>query len=168
MFCRAELHVRRQSQAVCPRGRVRLEWGSDYVTKEEIRWVNEHVSLPDLISEYYGMDVHVGYTTICPFHRDRRKSAKVYQDNALVCYTEHKTYRPYDVLSLNGVTDEVIRSRYSVPSDLKPRQAWAPPPEYVQAVAQVRKTQYSVEELMRLWEHLVKLMEAQRAEVGRA
>lgn len=137
-----------------------------HMTRDEIAWVNENVSLVDLVKELYGVELHPGYTTICPFHHDHRKSAKVFNDNALVCFAERKTYRSYDVLKLMGVTDEVIRGTYHVPTNLKPRPAWQPPPQYVQACTQLRMKQHTVEEVMRVWEYIVDVMKADEVATG--
>ena len=132
------------------------------MTREETDWLNQSVSLYDLVQEYYGIALDVGFTTVCPFHRDTRKSAKTFADNCLYCFTERKSYRPYDVLVANGFDDDAIRKTYSIPKDLKAREAWTPPPEYRQAVDQLRREQRTVEEVMRVWEFIVGLMETER------
>ena len=132
------------------------------MTREEIDWVNQNVSLNSLVQEYYGVELHVGFTLCCPFHPDSRKSAKAFPDNCMFCFTERKHFRPYNVLQLNGFTDDKIRQVYSVPTDLKPRAAWSPPPQYEQAVRQLRDKQYTVEEVMRAWDFIVGVMEEDR------
>ena len=132
------------------------------MTREEKEWVNQNVSLATLVQDHYGVDLPVGFTICCPFHRDTRKSAKVFPDNAVYCFTERKHFRPYDVLQLQGFTDERIRAVYSVPTGLKPRESWTPPLEYRQATQQLRDRQYTVEETMRVWDHIIGIMEAER------
>lgn len=133
------------------------------MTREETDWVNQHVDLIALVQEYYGVELVPGFTSICPFHRDTRKSAKTFPDNCMYCFTERKSYRPYNVLQVQGLTDDAIRSRYNIPRDLKPREAWSPPPEYQQALVQLRQEQRTVEEIMRVWEYMISLIDASRA-----
>jgi hypothetical protein len=125
------------------------------LTKVEIDWLNKNANLIDLVSRYYGVNLQVGFTVVCPFHNDTRKSAKTFSDTSLYCFTERKVYRPYDVLKQLGWTDERIRDTYHIPTDLKPMEAWSPPEEYKQAVLLLRKEHRPVEEIMRLWEYVV-------------
>lgn len=62
-----------------------------------------------------GVDLsHTGSTTFhCPFPkhpgRDRKKSAQFFPDtNQVYCYTEHWTYRSYDIMKILGYSDNEI------------------------------------------------------------
>ena len=68
-----------------------------------------------------GVDLsQTGSTTFhCPFPRhhgrDNKKSAQFFPDtNQVYCYTEHWTYRPYDVMRILGYSDNEIM-RYILP-----------------------------------------------------
>jgi hypothetical protein len=65
-----------------------------------------------------GIDLsNTGSTTFhCPFPDhpgdDSKKSAQAFYDtNSIYCYTEHRTYRPYDLLKILGYSDnQIMRS----------------------------------------------------------
>ena len=48
-------------------------------------------------------------TLACPFHNDNRKSAKLFEDNKMYCWTEQRMFGPYDALKALGVSDNKIQ-----------------------------------------------------------
>lgn len=84
------------------------------MNKTLIEVVNKHFSMEDLLRQYLGINARVGATLLCPFHADSRKSAKLYDDNAVFCFTESKMFRPYDLLRFVGQTDEQIVNKLPV------------------------------------------------------
>lgn len=88
-------------------------------SKALIKAINQHLSMRDLLDEQ-GTDVPFNGLVFCPFHLHHHstKSAKVYgQDNGncLYCFSEQRTYRPFDVVLLLSMTPQEIRLR--LPSD---------------------------------------------------
>lgn len=82
--------------------------------KQFIQAVNRHYSMVDLLSSHFGINARVGATLLCPFHVDSRKSAKLYEDNAVYCFTESKMFRPYNLLRFVGRSDEQIANSLPV------------------------------------------------------
>lgn len=74
------------------------------------RVINAHLSMVDLLRKHFHIHARVGGTLLCPFHDDSRKSAKLYPDNAVYCFTEAKMYRPYDLLKFVGLKDSQIEA----------------------------------------------------------
>lgn len=85
-------------------------------------YINSAYRVEDLLYKYYGMSVGVGYTFQCPYHHDRRKSAKLYADNAFFCYACCKQFDPYTILCMSGVKDleKQVPAGY-LPTEIKGR-----------------------------------------------
>ena len=78
-----------------------------------IRVVNQKFDLPGLLR---AMQFHIDMvpTTLrCPFHEDNSKSAKLFEDNRLYCWTCQKQYGAYDALQAMGISDAEIKRKLS-------------------------------------------------------
>jgi hypothetical protein len=86
--------------------------------------VNSCMSAGKLLSNF-GLEVTDTQSVRCPFHEDSRSSAKYYkEDNSLFCFAESKTYRPYDMLQMMGVTEQemvsfIVQAGVEPPSNLQ-------------------------------------------------
>lgn len=81
--------------------------------KDFIRVVNQEF---DLVMLLRAMDipVHMVPATLrCPFHEDNSKSAKLFEDNRMFCWTCHKQFGAYDALQVLGVSDSEIKRQLS-------------------------------------------------------
>lgn len=78
-----------------------------------IKAVNQKFDLASLLRAMGHRVDRIPVTMLCPFHEDRSKSAKLYEDNRLYCWTCHKMYGPYDALQRLGISDAEIKRRLS-------------------------------------------------------
>lgn len=78
-----------------------------------IKAVNQKFDLVGLLRALRCRVDMVPTTLRCPFHDDNSKSAKLFEDNRLFCWTCHKQYGPYDALQLLGVSDSEIMRQLS-------------------------------------------------------
>jgi len=88
-------------------------------------YINRTVPMEQILKEFYGIEVAPGTTIFCPFHNDNnRKSAKFHPDNAIYCFAESKTFRPWDVLLMQGMTVPGLMARFGadamIAEDTKP------------------------------------------------
>lgn len=81
--------------------------------KSFIKAVNQKFDLPGLLRALRCRVDMVPTTLRCPFHEDNSKSAKLFEDNRLYCFTCHKQYGSYDALQLLGVSDADIKRKLS-------------------------------------------------------
>ena len=82
--------------------------------RDFIKAVNQSFDMVGLLRASGVRINRIPVTLRCPFHEDNSKSSKLYEDNKLWCWTCHKMYGPYDVLSqLLAVSDGEIRRKLS-------------------------------------------------------
>ncbi len=81
------------------------------LTWDLIKVVNQKFDMVPLLRAL-GVSVdRIPTTLLCPFHPDTKKSAKLFRDGGLFCWTCHKTYRSYDALQLLGYDDDQIKRK---------------------------------------------------------
>lgn len=61
-----------------------------------------------LLQKKLHLNVERGQTIHCLWHSDERKSAKLYEDNRIYCFTCKRMYGAYDVLIKVGLTSRQI------------------------------------------------------------
>lgn len=72
--------------------------------KEIINFAKKKYKVQELLLQFHGIRVSPGYTFRCPYHEDRLKSAKLFEDNHFYCFAEFRQYSAYDVLKANGIS----------------------------------------------------------------
>jgi len=89
----------------------------------QIEWINEHLPIEDYL-EQLGVDIAPNGKCFCPFHHNvNTPAAKVYTSEQsgnggrLYCYSERKSYTPYDVIKKLGYSDTEIHS-------MVPKEFW--------------------------------------------
>lgn len=87
------------------------------LSKQEMLWVNKHVSMHPYLEQLTGEKVHG--KIYCPFHDNQNTpAAKYFEDsNELYCFAEQKKYRVVDAMEKLGYTVEDVRAR--IPDEFK-------------------------------------------------
>lgn len=75
--------------------------------------MNRLVPVANLLRRYYDIDVATGLVFRCPFpahgSADTHKSAKFFANsNCVWCFAEQRRYSAYDIMKLQGYTEEVM------------------------------------------------------------
>lgn len=75
------------------------------LNRRQIKVINQNMNTTALLGSL-GVDIYrLPQTLRCPFHDDTSKSAKVFPDGHIYCWTEQRMYGAYDLLKLMGVSD---------------------------------------------------------------
>lgn len=73
------------------------------------RVINKKFDMVQLLNALGANIYQVPQTLRCPFHEDSRKSAKLFEDGHLYCWTCQRQYGAYDALIALGTTENQIR-----------------------------------------------------------
>lgn len=81
-----------------------------------IKRVEQYFDMGELLREFGYMDS--SRKIYCPFHHNTDDKAAYYYENTnnIHCFSEHRHYGPYDLLKLEGYSDEEISEQ--VPDDV--------------------------------------------------
>lgn len=80
--------------------------------KKQIRLINQYVKITQLLS-MLGIEASRG-NVCCPFHNDKNPSAHIYENpegQILYCFTENKTYTPYNLVRLLNLDEHALYHR---------------------------------------------------------
>ena len=65
------------------------------ITEEQRLLLNSRLSIEKMLKQL-GIEVRANGTLCCPFHDDKRPSAKLFQDNRMWCFSCARMYDPVD------------------------------------------------------------------------
>lgn len=93
------------------------------VTLSQINWINNNLPIEQYLEEL-GIDIPPNGKVFCPFHHNvNTPAAKVYlseeagNGGRLYCYSERRSYTPFDVIRLLKYSDNEIHA-------MVPREFW--------------------------------------------